>query len=85
MPIGGTNYKALIAAAADAFGSSGAPDRFLIVLSDGGATDEDWRPRVGQREAEERIKVIAPHDRELGIHRRAGLPCQTGPVVSVKR
>lgn len=48
MPEGGTNYGAMIDAAAGAFGEGGAADRYLIVLSDGGATDEDWRSHIGR-------------------------------------
>ncbi len=42
LPEGGTNYKALLEASIQAFGTSTA-DRYLIILSDGEATDEDWK------------------------------------------
>lgn len=44
MPEGGTNYRALLQTSIDAFASGSAADRFLIILSDGEATDEDWKP-----------------------------------------
>jgi Ca-activated chloride channel family protein len=46
LPEGGTNYRALIDTAVSAFGATNAADRFLIVLSDGEATDDDWKPEV---------------------------------------
>lgn len=48
LPEGGTNYRALIDTSLDAFGSGSAADRFLIVLSDGEATDDDWQPRADE-------------------------------------
>ena len=49
LPEGGTNYRSLLDTALTAFsaGSSGA-DRFLIILSDGEATDENWRSAVAE-------------------------------------
>jgi hypothetical protein len=46
LPEGGTNYRQLIDTAVEAFGDSSSADRYLIILSDGEATDEDWRERV---------------------------------------
>ena len=46
LPEGGTNYRALIETSLSAFGSTAAADRFLIVLSDGEATDDDWKSSV---------------------------------------
>ncbi|HTT56033.1 MAG TPA: VWA domain-containing protein [Opitutaceae bacterium] len=46
MPVGGTNYGAMLRAALDAFGASGSADRYLIVLSDGEALDPDWRDNL---------------------------------------
>ncbi len=48
LPEGGTNYRALLDTSIDAFGNGSAADRFLIVLSDGEATDDDWQPRVDE-------------------------------------
>ena len=47
LPEGGTNYHALLETAIQAFGTSTA-DRYLIILSDGEATDDDWKPLVQQ-------------------------------------
>jgi len=46
MPVGGTNYGALMDTAASAFSSGPGSDRYLIILSDGGATDDDWRSHI---------------------------------------
>jgi Ca-activated chloride channel family protein len=46
LPEGGTNYRALIDTALAAFGTSNTADRFLIILSDGEATDENWKERM---------------------------------------
>jgi len=48
LPEAGTNYGAMIDTAAAAFADSSAADRYLIVLSDGGATDENWRDHVAK-------------------------------------
>jgi len=42
LPEGGSNYKAMLEASIQAFGTSTA-DRYLIILSDGESTDEDWK------------------------------------------
>ncbi|HVT73556.1 MAG TPA: VWA domain-containing protein [Lacunisphaera sp.] len=42
LPEGGTNYKAMLETSIQAFGTSTA-DRYLIVLSDGESTDDDWK------------------------------------------
>src|SRR6185503_15254612 len=46
LPEGGSNYGALIETSLQAFGASGSADRFLVILSDGEATDEDWKSRL---------------------------------------
>ncbi len=46
MPLGGTNYAALMDTAAAAFSGGPGSDRYLIILSDGGATDDDWRSHI---------------------------------------
>lgn len=66
LPEGGTNYQALIETSLAAFSNSGAADRFLIVLSDGEATDEDWRSRVDELKKKS-IRVIG-----LGVGTAAG-------------
>ena len=42
LPEGGTNYKAMLEASMQAFGTSTA-DRYLIILSDGESTEDDWK------------------------------------------
>ncbi|MBI5690846.1 MAG: VWA domain-containing protein [Verrucomicrobia bacterium] len=46
LPEGGTHYGSMLDTAIQAFGATGSADRFLIVLSDGEATDADWRGRL---------------------------------------
>ena len=45
LPEGGTNYKAMLEASIQAFGTSTA-DRYLIILSDGEATEDDWKSLI---------------------------------------
>lgn len=66
MPEGGTNYGELLDTALDAFGQGAAADRFLIILSDGEATDEGWQERVPEL-ARRGIRVIG-----LGVGTAAG-------------
>jgi len=66
LPVGGTNYGAMIDAAAGAFEDKTAADRFLIVLSDGGANDEDWRHHLGK------LKDKGIHVIGLGVGTAAG-------------
>lgn len=42
LPEGGSNYKAMLEASMSAFGTSTA-DRYLIILSDGESTVDDWK------------------------------------------
>lgn len=42
LPEGGSNYKAMLEASIQAFGTSTA-DRYLIILSDGESTEESWK------------------------------------------
>jgi Ca-activated chloride channel family protein len=57
LPEGGTNYKSLIETALSAFSASSSADRFLIVLSDGEATDENWKASAAELK-ERGIRVI---------------------------
>lgn len=81
LPEGGTNYGALIETALQAFGSSGSADRFMIVLSDGEATDEDWKAKVDELKKKS-IRVIG-----LGVGTPAGgmIPDGTGQFVKDER
>ena len=66
LPEGGTNYKDLLQTSIDAFGSSAAADRFLIILSDGEATDDDWKDQISVLQ-KKGIKVIG-----LGVGTKEG-------------
>ncbi len=66
LPEGGTNYHQLIDTALEAFGTGAAADRYLIVLSDGEATDEDWKERIPEL-TKRGIRVIG-----LGVGTAAG-------------
>jgi Ca-activated chloride channel family protein len=81
LPEGGTNYRALIDTSLQAFGSSGAADRFLIVLSDGEATDDDWKSQV-ELLKKKGIRVIG-----LGVGTAAGgmIPDNAGGFVKDER
>jgi Ca-activated chloride channel family protein len=57
MPVGGTNYDAMLRAVLDAFSASGTADRYLIILSDGESQTEGWRDLVGDLRAKN-IRVI---------------------------
>jgi len=66
LPQGGTNYTAMLRAALDGFAQPGDGDRFLVVLSDGEALDQEWQqllPALRERG----IRVIG-----LGIGTPAG-------------
>ena len=80
LPEGGTNYRALIDTAVSAFGPTAA-DRYLIVLSDGEATDDDWRSQVAELK-KKGIRVIG-----LGVGTVAGamIPDGAGGFVKDER
>jgi Ca-activated chloride channel family protein len=78
LPEGGTNYGALLDAAIQAFGNSGTADRFLIVLSDGEANDEEWRSRLDTLKARG-IRVIG-----LGVGTATGAMIPDGSGGFVK-
>lgn len=81
LPEGGTNYGALIDTAIGAFGTSNAADRFLIILSDGEATDDDWRDRAPELK-KKGVRVIS-----LGVGTAAGamIPDGSGGLVKDDR
>lgn len=81
LPEGGTNYRALIDTSLSAFASTAAADRFLIILSDGEATDDAWRSRVEELKTRG-IRVIA-----LGVGTAAGamIPDGAGGLVKDER
>jgi Ca-activated chloride channel family protein len=81
LPEGGTNYRALIDTALSAFGSTTSADRFLIILSDGEATEENWRERLPELKTKG-VRVIA-----LGVGTTAGamIPDGAGGLVKDER
>jgi Ca-activated chloride channel family protein len=81
LPEGGSNYTALIDNALTAFGPEKSADRFLIVLSDGESTTEDWQQRVPTL-VEKGVRVLS-----LGIGTTAGamIPDSTGGFVKDDR
>ncbi|MFT3780446.1 MAG: VWA domain-containing protein [Nibricoccus sp.] len=81
LPEGGTNYTALLQTSLNAFGSSGSADRYLVILSDGEATDEDWKTSVKELK-EKGIRVIG-----LGVGTSSGamIPNGSGGFVKDER
>lgn len=81
LPAGGTNYEALLTAALEAFSRDGGADRYLIILSDGEAADDSWRPLAEQLKTRG-IRVLA-----LGIGTRDGamIPESDGGLVKDER
>ncbi len=57
LPQGGSNYRQLLDTSLEAFSPSSAADRYLIVLSDGEATDEAWRASVDKLK-KQNVRVI---------------------------
>jgi Ca-activated chloride channel family protein len=78
LPEGGTNYTALIQTALGAFKQSGSADRFLIILSDGEATDDTWKSAAAELK-KQNIRVLA-----LGIGTAAGAMIPDGQNGFVK-
>ena len=81
LPQGGSNYHALLDASLEAFGTDAVADRYLIVLSDGEATDDDWKPLAEQLK-KKNIRVIG-----LGIGTAQGamIPDSSGGFVKDER
>lgn len=78
LPQGGSNYTALLETSLTAFGSSGSADRFLIILSDGEATDDDWKSHIAELK-EKGIRVIG-----LGVGTATGAMIPDGSGAFVK-
>ncbi len=78
LPEGGTNYHALVETALAAFATSGSADRFLIVLSDGEATDENWQELI------EKLKAKNIRTLSLGIGTVSGAMIPDGSGAFVK-
>ncbi|MDD3179732.1 MAG: VWA domain-containing protein [Opitutaceae bacterium] len=80
LPEGGTNFRALLETCIQAFGTSAA-DRYLIILSDGEATDDDWR-KPADSLREKGIRVIGLG---VGTSQGAFIPDGTGGFVKDER
>ncbi len=81
MPVGGTDYDAMLRAVLDAFGASGTADRYLIVLSDGESQTEGWRDLLDDLRTRN-IRVIS-----LGVGTAEGafIPDPAGGYVKDER
>ena len=78
LPEGGTNYSALIQTSLAAFNQTTSADRFLIILSDGEATDDTWRAAAEELK-KKNIRVLG-----LGIGTASGAMIPDGPSAFVK-
>ncbi len=80
LPAGGTDYAALLRTSLDAFSDSAA-DRFLVILSDGEAANDDWRELI-KTTRERGVRILA-----LGIGTPAGamLPDGQGGLIKDER
>jgi Ca-activated chloride channel family protein len=80
LPEGGSNYRAMLETSIQAFGTSTA-DRYLIVLSDGESTDDDWK-NLTESLKQKGIRVIG-----LGIGTAQGsfIPDGTGGFIKDER
>lgn len=80
LPEGGSNYKAMLETSIQAFGTSTA-DRYLIVLSDGESTVEDWKS-VTDSLKNKGVRVIG-----LGVGTTQGsfIPDSAGGLVKDER
>jgi len=81
LPAGGTNYEALLKTALTAFSDDGGADRYLIILSDGEANDDAWKPLADELKSKG-IRVIG-----LGIGTPEGamIPDTGGTFVKDER
>jgi Ca-activated chloride channel family protein len=81
MPVGGTDYEAMLRAVLDAFSASGTADRYLIILSDGESQTDAWRSLVDDLR-KKNIRVIG-----LGVGTAQGafIPDETGGYVKDER
>ncbi len=81
LPEGGTNYGAMLGTALQAFGATNSADRFLIVLSDGEATDTEWKARTAELK-KKNIRVLG-----LGVGTAGGgmIPDTSGGLVKDER
>jgi Ca-activated chloride channel family protein len=81
LPEGGSNYGAMLETALQAFGTSSSADRFLVILSDGEATDDEWKSRIEELK-KKNIRVLG-----LGVGTAGGgmIPDGSGQFVKDER
>jgi Ca-activated chloride channel family protein len=81
MPVGGTDYEAMLRAVLDAFSASSTADRYLIVLSDGESQTDGWRDLLDDLR-KKNIRVIG-----LGVGTAQGafIPDEGGSYVKDER
>jgi Ca-activated chloride channel family protein len=81
LPVGGTNYSAMLGAALDAFSAGSSADRYLIVLSDGESLEDGWKDVVDELRRKN-IRVIG-----LGVGTPEGafIPDGAGAYVKDER
>ena len=81
LPQGGSNYGALLDASLQAFSATASSDRFLVILSDGEATDDAWRPKMEELK-KKNIRVLG-----LGVGTAGGgmIPDPSGGFVKDER
>jgi Ca-activated chloride channel family protein len=81
LPEGGSNYGALLESSLQAFGTSSSADRFLVILSDGEATDNEWKSRIDDLK-KKNIRVLG-----LGVGTTTGgmIPDGSGQFVKDDR
>lgn len=58
LPEGGTNFQKLLQTAVEAFGTASNADRYLIILSDGEALDDNWKSMLKPL-TDKNVKIIA--------------------------
>ena len=91
LPEGGSQYGALLDTALQAFSATTSADRFLVILSDGEATDENWRTGTDEKGREfsriEELKKKGVRVIGLGVGTAAGamIPDGTGQFVKDDR
>jgi Ca-activated chloride channel family protein len=81
LPEGGSNYGAMLETSLQAFGTSSSADRFLVILSDGEATDDEWKSRIEELK-KKNIRVLG-----LGVGTSGGgmIPDGSGQFVKDER
>jgi Ca-activated chloride channel family protein len=81
MPVGGTDYEAMLHAVLDGFSASSTADRYLIILSDGESQTDGWRDLLDDLR-KKNIRVIG-----LGVGTADGafIPDEGGSYVKDER